>query len=84
MEELRISYDGTAVVWEREYDEKVLRLSYRGMRQALPDGASPLAAFGGHIICGQHFTVDEVRDFIKHHLNGDYSDIVIFETGEWA
>ena len=54
-----IEMDGTALVWLRDG----WMLSWRGERQALPSGSSPLQVNGGHPISGQGWTAAEVQRF---------------------
>jgi hypothetical protein len=52
-------FDGTALTWRR----KGWALSWRGERQALPSGSTPLQINGGLPICGQGWTEAEVQLF---------------------
>jgi len=72
--DVKIVSDGTGRVWVREQPTGAREpedaqfyeayLDFRGHRQALPRGSSPLMAFEGRIICGQEFTREEVEAYI--------------------
>lgn len=51
-------------VWERRFEDGSAFLDWRGMRQSLPRGSSPLTAFGGPIIEGQFFNDREVEAYL--------------------
>lgn len=57
--------NGTNREWLKIEGDDMFYLDYRGARQALPHGSSPLYAFGGRVECGQYFSTEEVQAYIK-------------------
>lgn len=53
-------------------------LGWRGRNQALPRGAAPVMAFGGPVIDGQYWTIDQITEFLAG-IEGDATRICVFE-----
>ncbi len=66
---IRIEWDGATKVWKRDFPNHVACLGFRREREALPRGSSPLFAFGGKVIAGEWFTLEEVKLFIVIYDN---------------
>ena len=65
-------------MWCRDIWRCTSFLDWRIQGQALPRGAAPLMAFGGRIICGQYWTIEEVEEFIAT-LGWQAEEICVFE-----
>lgn len=89
---MKPEWDGTCREWIRKaptftHDPEAPQtytayLSWRGERQALPRGSTPLKAFGGRTICGQEWTAEEADAYAKIYDIGDYACIFEFTREE--
>jgi hypothetical protein len=62
--DIRIEWDGRTRVWKRDFPHFVACLGFRGEREALPRGGTPLITLHG-VIHGEWFTEEEVKLFIE-------------------
>lgn len=75
-----VTIDPLRAIWQKWQNSGgyVAYLDWRGPGQMLPRGSSPLLAFGGRVIPGQEWSVQDVEAFILlTGLNPD--EVCIFE-----
>jgi hypothetical protein len=70
--------EGNSNVWKRQTTTEVYTLDWRGERQSLPRGSSPLMAFGGKCVDGQYFSAEEVERFVSN-AELDRESVCVFE-----